>query len=332
MKITGTTIVALAAIAILAAVMFGVITLPQIGDQSIIPTTPTTPQTQAGMIPVTKQLKLNCVNEFGGGALVGTTDAIAIFDSDGQTALETLTLASGTVTTANTYQSGKTLWIKYYNDATIDAYNFWQVTVPQMTPQDAQALTINTITLKSREGAAYTQGLMTSMGNTLVNGSFIDTAGTSNDTGTMTYSFYTTTDNTGYPEFFDPLYNIDMKPIVWAELKGVGYSTFTLTGFDGGFEKGTTMYYYKVINPDSISKYKVANSYVHEGSGAVTFGWNCIGYANQSKTDVVTLNLSLKIYSNANYMQQYGSFGPYAETATSSLMIIFADNPYAGAQ
>ncbi|MFA5365717.1 MAG: hypothetical protein WC325_11105, partial [Candidatus Bathyarchaeia archaeon] len=196
---------------------------------------------------VNKPLKIVGVDELAGGALDGTTSAITIYDSDGKTILETGTFSSGTLTTGVSYQSGKVLWIKYYYDTTIDAYKFWQVTVPTMTKADAESLTTNQITLKTREAGAYTDSLQTSTGTTITDGLDFNTTGSANDTGTMTYTFFTTTDNTGYPEFKDPIYNLDMKAVLWAEISGTGYSSISLTGFDGSFEQGSTMKYYKYI-------------------------------------------------------------------------------------
>ncbi|MFA5365906.1 MAG: hypothetical protein WC325_12055 [Candidatus Bathyarchaeia archaeon] len=261
-------------------------------------------------VSVNKPLKIVGVDELAGGALDGTTSAITIYDSDGKTVLETGTFSSGTLTTGVSYQSGKVLWIKYYYDTTIDSYMFWQYTVPKMTQADAESLTTNQITLKTREAGAYTDSLQTSTGTTITDGLDFNTTGSANDTGTMTYTFFTTTDNTGYPQFKDPIYNLDMKAVLWAEISGTGYSSISLTGFDGSFEQGSTMKYYKYIPVNDIAKYKVGNDYVYNGAGSHSFGWNAAGFSN-STTSYPTLQLTLKIYSNDAYMRQMGDYGPY---------------------
>jgi hypothetical protein len=272
-----------------------------------------------GMTSVNKPLKIVGVDELAGGSLDGTTNAVVVYDSDGKTVLETGSFSSGAVTTGQSYPSGKQLWIKYYYDTTIDSYMFWQVTVPKMTPADAESLTSNQITLKTREAGAYTDSLITSSGLTIADGTDLNTTGSGNDTLTATYTFYTTTDNTGYPTFTDPIYNMQMKIQIWATLSGTGYEAISLSGFDGGFEKGSTMYYYKTVNPNDAAKYKVGNDYVYAGSGSVSFGWNAAGYSNAT-TAYATLQIYLKIYSNEGYLQQYGDYGPYDFTAAEQTM------------
>ena len=316
-------LVAILVLVVLLAGYLGYITIPGITPSTVVPpgVQPTIPPSE--LVSVTKQIKIVAVDELAGGALDGTTSAITVYDSDGQTILETCTLSSGSCTTANSYTSGKVIWVRYLYDTTIDAYMWWRVVVPQMGRADAESLTTNTVTLKTREAGAYTDSLITSGGHTITDATYFNTTGSSNDTLTATYTFYTTSDNTGYPTFFDPIYNIDCKIIVWATLSGTGYDSISLTGFDGGFEKGSTMYYYKVIDPNMICKYKVGNNYIYPGSGSVSFAWNAAGFSN-STSSVPTLYLYLKIYSSVNYMQQYGDYGPYDFTGCSAYFY-FAD-------
>jgi len=269
------------------------------------------PTIAAGTVSVTKPIKIVANDELAGGVLDGTTSAIKLYANDGHTLLETLSLSSGSVTSANSYPSNTQLWIEYYYDTTIDAYNFWHMTVPQMTPADAESLTSNTIAVSTREAGAYTDSLMTSGGLTFTDGSVFNQTAAANQTGTMTYNLYTTSDNTGYPQFFDPIYQIDVKPVVWATLSGGSYTSISLTGFDGSFEKGTTMYYYKVMAPNDVSKQKVGNMYTIAGVGAVTFGFDASGWSNATAATYTTLQMYLEIYSSPTYMDNHGTYGPY---------------------
>lgn len=293
------------------------------GGSKVIPATSGGEITNpADGVIVTKQLKVTIQDELAGGAVDGTTNSLVIYDSTGKVALETCTLSSGAATSANTYRSGTRLWLKYYYDTTIDSYKYWNVEVPTMGPADAESLTTNAITLKTREAGAYTDSLISSTGLTITDGVGLNTTGSTNDTMTLTYSFYTTTDNTGYPSFRDPTYGVDMKNVLWATLSGTGYETVSLTGFDGAFEKGSSMYYYKIVSDDSVSKWKSGNDYVYPGTGAVSFGFNAAGFSN-STTSYPTLQLYLKIYSSPEYMQQYGDYGPYDFTAAEQTMLIY---------
>jgi len=270
---------------------------------------------------VTKPIKFVGIDELAGGALDGTTSALKVYDTDGQTLLETLSFSSGSCTSSQSYPSGKVLWCEYYYDTTIDAYKWWEVTVPFMSDADAQSLTTNSITLRTREAGAYTDSLISSTGLTITDGADLNTTGTANDTMTFTYTFYTTSDNTGYPSFHDPIYDVDVKPMIWATLTGTGYDQITLTGFDGSFERGSTTYYYKTLNDNDVSKYKVGNSYQYPGVGTVTFGFNAAGFSN-STTAYPTMQLYLKIYASAQYEQTMGDFGPYDFTGAEQTMLI----------
>lgn len=301
-----------AIICLLGAYVFGVI--PGVpapdwfnGGDPVIPGQNVDPQ---DAVSVTKTVTFVGVDELAGGSLDGTTSALVVYDSDGTTLLETLTFSSGKIASSAAYQSGRTLWIKYYYDTTIDSYMWWQFTVPKMGAADAESLSTNTVTLRTREAGAYTDLLTTSSGMTLSDAADVNTTGSTNDTLTMTYSIFTTSDNTGYPQFHDPIYNEDMKIIFWAALSGTGYETINLSGFDGSFAKGTTQYYYKVLTPDQVSKQKVGNEYPIPGSTAITFGVSASGYANTTSS-YTTLQCDMVVYSSVDYMETYGSFGPY---------------------
>lgn len=319
------------AVAIIVVLAFGFMTSWTFNPSNFAFPSSGTPQGGGGQVvnptaqqSVTKPLKIVGTDELAGGALDGTTSACIIYDSDGNTLLETLSFSSGYCTSSSSYSSGRQLWLKYYYDTTIDAYMWWHITVPTMSQADAQSLTTNSINLRTREAGAYTDSLLTSSGYTFTDGLVMNTTGTSNDTGTFTYNYFTTTDNTGYPSFHDPIYNLDVTAVVWCELSGGNYATITMNGFDGGFEKGSTMYYYKVINQNDVSKYKVGNNYVYPGAGSTTFSFTATGYSNSTAAAYTTMQLYLKIYSSSAYMQQYGSYGPYAATG-SEQTVLFED-------
>ena len=115
------------------------------------------------------------------------------------------------------------------------------------------------------------------------------------------------------------IYGIDMQSVLWVTLTGSGYETVSLTGFDGGFEKGSTMYYYKVLADSQLQKHKVGNTYVNPGAGAFTFTYNAVGYT----ANATVLQVYLEIYSNAGYMQQYGAYGPYAFAGAETTVELF---------
>jgi hypothetical protein len=319
---------AVIAIAILA---FGALTAWTFDYNNLdVPSGPgVSPATSGGSITnpvdgvnVNKQLKIVGVDELAGGALDGTTNAVKVYDSDGKTLLETATFSSGSCTTAATYPSGKQLFIFYYYDTTIDSYKFWPLTVPQMAVADAESLTTNQVTLKTREAGAYTDSLISSTGLTIADGAFLNTTGSSNDSMTFTYSFYVTGDNTGYPSFTDTIYNVPLKNMMWVTLSGTGYDTVSLTGFEGSFERASTKYFYKTIADNDMAKYKVGNNYIYPGVGSVSFGFNAAGFGNTT-TSYPTMQIYLKTYASADYMLAQGDYGPYDFTAAEQTMLIY---------
>ena len=261
----------------------------------------------AGMSNVDKPLKLNFANIYGGGALTGTTSAVQVYLDDGVTKSgAALTIASSSTTTALAYPSGTQLVVGYAYSTT--DYMFWNIVVPQMNSADAQSLTTNAINLQGFNSPTLTDALMHSNGTAITDGSQMNV--TAAQTGSLTYSWFVAAANTGFLTSHDAIYNTYNKAVVWCTVSGTGYTSVTLSGFDGKITRGTTDYYYKVIDPTAVSMYKVGNNYVVPGTGSMTFGYTAIGYTGSG----TTIQLYLDIYSDPSYMQNYGSYGPYSST------------------
>jgi hypothetical protein len=262
---------------------------------------------------VSKPLKLVVLDFHGGAAATGTTNSIDVYAADGKTAMESdLDLSAGAVTTGNSYMSGTELWIAYYYDTTIDEHMWWNIVVPEMTSGDADSLTTNQITLKAFSEPAATDLMVSGAGTTYADAEDLNTTGSSLDTGTFTYTWFITNDNTGFLESHDPVYGVDNKAIVWATVSGTGYEQVTLTGWDGAFSIGTTKYYYHTLAPNEISKWKVGNDYEpgYSGTGSFTFSYSATGYSN-STTAYTTLQLYIEVYSDVPYMKEQVDYGPY---------------------
>jgi hypothetical protein len=261
----------------------------------------------AGMVNVDKPLKMNFANIYGGGALTGTTSAIQVYQQDGVTASgSALTIAASTTTSALSYSSGTHLVIAYHYSTT--DYMFWSIIVPQMNQADAQSLTTNAIDLQGFNVPTLTDTLTHSNGTSISDGQQMNV--TAAPTGSLTYAWFVSATNTGFLTSHDATYNTDNKAVVWCTVSGTGYTSVTLSGFDGKITRGTTDYYYKVIDPTSISMYKVGNNAVLPGTGSFNFGYTAIGYTGTG----TTIQLYLDIYSDPSYMQNYGSYGPYSST------------------
>ncbi len=135
----------------------------------------------------------------------------------------------------------------------------------------------------------------------------------------MTYSLFVSADNTGFQESQDPIYNIPEKAIVWVKFSGTNYENIAVTGFDGKITKGTADYYYKIITPTGITKYKVGNNYVLSGSAAISYTLDLSGYSG----DAATMQIYAKVYSDQGYFNTYGSYGPsVVELAEQTVTLI----------
>ena len=100
---------------------------------------------------------------------------------------------------------------------------------------------------------------------------------------------------------------------------GTNYENVILTGFDGAYEKGSSMYYYHVLDPTEISKYKVGNNYVYDGAGDFTWTVDLTGYTG----DAADMQIYLEVYSDPEYHKSFGSFGPEAvELAEQTVNLI----------
>lgn len=274
-----------------------------------LPSKPTASSEQQQITPekvsVNKQLQIAVIDVWAGGASSGT---VYIYDSDGKTQLEYGSLTSGKYTTSLTYESGRTLWLKIVNS---DSKLWKQITVPYMNPADAESLTYNPVEIKFFTLCSLTDSLQDSFGNSYADGATWSTNSSKNpgaDIVSATYSWYVSNDNTGFISSYDPINDIDWKAVLYVQVSGTGYENVILKGFDGAIEKGTAMWYWKVLDDTELTKYKVGNNYVYDGAGSLTYTVDLTGYTGSS----ATMQIYLYAYTDPDYFQTYGSFGPDA--------------------
>lgn len=315
---TAITLIAL----VLALNWLGVLTVEVNEDVEIPGTDPQQSVDTSDLVSVTKQVKLVISDKHGGAPATGTTDSIDIYKEDKESTWETdLDLSSGTVTTAKTYPSGTTMYIRYYYDTTIDEYMWWKVTVPKMNRVDAESATTQTMNLEAFSEPAATDLLH--LGTTAkADAGNINVTGSTYDTGTLKYSWSITNDNTGFISSYDPTYGKTFKAILWGSLTGTGYETCSLSGWDGSFTLGSTRYYYDILSDSEVSKWaKTSTGYVegYEGEGVKTFTYDVTGYTGNA----TTLQLTLSLYADYNYMLDHGAWGPYVFTLCESTLYFY---------
>jgi hypothetical protein len=274
-------------------------------------------QAPTGDQSVNKPLKLVMTNIYGGGALTGTSSVVQVYLADGVTKTgSALSLSSSSCTTTLSYPSGTHLVVGYAYSTT--DFMFWNVVVPTMSQADATSLTVNTISLQGFNSPAITESATHSNGTAITTTQVMNV--TTSPTGSITNSWYVSAANTGFLTSHDAIYNTDNKAVFWTVVSGTGYTSITLSGFDGKITRGTTDYYYKVIDPQTISSYKVGNNYVLPGTGSFTFGYTAIGYTGSA----ATIQNYIELYSDPAYLQSYGTYGPYSSSPVGLLIHVDA--------
>lgn len=264
------------------------------------------------MVSVTRHLDWQVIDDLAGGGIASVyiyvyDTELHKFEGDGS-AYKTGT--DGTLESGIAYTSGDQLKVELVNS---NAKAWYSLTVPKMNKQDAETLTYNPVILRFY-GVI---GVTTAPSFTLIHqGTSIADAGdynctTSGTTRTFTWSIHCNDDNTGYIESYDPLNEINWWCVVYLKQFTGNYADISLTGWDGSYEKGSAMYYYKHVTAtgtSGISKYKVGNTYVWTGSWSFSFAGDFTGLSG----DTTDWDINVYIHSDPAYYEAKSSFGPDA--------------------
>lgn len=266
-------------------------------------------------VMVDKRLTLVLMNKYAGAIIA--TKTIDIYDSDGFTPIETVTIgAGGTGDSALPYESGRVLYFRYEDS---NDKLWWKATVPKQNPQDAEALTRNTMSLDAFAIGTYTS-------DTLIHGATsIDDAGeynftTSGSVMSFTYSLANSgSDNTGLISSYDPVYSMQWSPVVYITFSGTNYETVLVYGFDYDYTLGTTHYVASIADPYALTIHKKANQFLSAGTWDITFTLDGTGYSGSA----TTMQIYVYMYSDPNYaMNHGGSYGPeYVELAEHTVTL-----------
>jgi len=272
----------------------------------------------SGLVDVNKQVKYTLVNYYAGSAIASSSNTISVYDSDGETLLESAldTDASGQGNTAFSYSSGKTIYMKY--ESSNDKI-WWKITIPQMNTQDAEAATYNLIELRAFAIGTYSTDAFTMQNGTACGASY--NISQSESSMTFTYKLSNTgADNTGLMNSYDPLYKCNYYPVIYMALSGTGYERVLPYGFDFDYTLGTTHWLAKVLDPYELTRHKVGNEYRSNGNDEVSFTLDMTAITGG---DSVVLLLDFEIYSDPAYaMAHGGSYGTEVyEGATATTTI-----------
>ena len=255
-----------------------------------------------GKVNVEKRLTLVLMDKYAGAVIASKT--VKVYDSDGFTPLEDVTIgAGGTGDSALPYASGRVLYFRYEDS---NDKLWWKETVPKQNPQDAEALTRNTMVLEAFAIGTYTS-------DTLIHGATsIADAGeynftTSGNVMSFTYSLANSgSDNTGLISSYDPEYDMKWNVVVYITFSGTNYETVLVYGFDYDYTLGTTHYVASDADPYALTIHKKANMFLSAGTWDITFTLDGTGYSGSS----TVMQIYVYMYSDANYaMNHGGSYG-----------------------
>ena len=259
---------------------------------------------QSSLVDVSKPLDFSLQDQYAGSAL--TSKTLLLYDGSGLQQLESLTTGGdGTIATANVYPSGKELYV-YYESSNDKMW--WKVTVPQMTPADAESATVNTIKLNAFAIGTYTGSTLYQVATAITDGGTYNKTASGN-TPTFTYNVLNTgNDNTGLKSSYDPLYKHNFNVAMYVTFATGNYETVLVYGFDYDYTLGTTHYVAKNLDPYALTKHKIGNEYqgVAKGSQAVTFSLDLTGYSG----DTTVMQIYAYAYTDPAYsMSHGGAFG-----------------------
>ncbi len=219
---------------------------------------------------------------------------------------ETLTLASGSVTSSKPYQSNDVYNI-LYNDGSNSKLWINGVVIPKMAIAD-QYQANNKVSLDSFMIGTYSSDSLT-VGATGINDAGSYNSTTSGTTPTFSYKLTNTgSTNTGLMESNDPTTDYAYDVYLLVKLSGTGAETISMT--DGNFDDyimiGTTQYGWIHLDPnqlttwkDSLGAYKYNDGTKCTGIQTIDFNLDLTGYSGTA----VTMQITAYAYFDPQYLQ-----------------------------
>jgi len=243
-------------------------------------------QTQAGLIDVTKPLKFAVMDEYAGSAVASAS--VQVYR--GTSPVESLTTGSdGTVTSALTYKSGEQLNVYI----TKGSSKFWAaLTVPKMSPADAQSLSYNPVTVKTFTVGTYTITVVRSTGASLSSGGSFNFTSAGVTQESFTVSVFNTADNTGYLTSTNPVENRKLGAFLEVAITGTNYDKFLVSGLSGYRTTGSGNTWTRPASDSEISRVKIGSTVVKPGSFSAVITVDS-SPASVGNTATMTIRLNL---------------------------------------
>lgn len=270
-----------------------------------------TPEQQ--LVDVNKPLKFAVMDPIGGSAVGGAS--VQIYDS-AKALKESLTAdANGTALSALPYASGTVLNVRI--SAAGYVTRWIPVTVPKMSPADAQSLTHNFIALETRDVGTYTIKAYDQFGNDYDSTDTINFTALGVNTITLQITIINTEDNSGWIGSYDPINGVNLKAVMVASTSG---SDVTVTNAGQSVTRGSVTYWMSPVADDAITKQLVGSTYVKSGVTSITI---TIGKGALQSNETQDIDFNLYGYFDPAYFALNGIGGPDA-TVLASFSLTFA--------
>jgi hypothetical protein len=290
-------------------ILFWAIVLPMIQQNlGVIPGGGGTQTQTAGLIDVTKPIRFAVMDEYAGSAVSSAT--VQIYR--GTSPVETLTTGSdGTVTSALTYRSGESLNVYI----TKGSSKYWAaVTVPKMSPADAQSLSYNPVTVKTFTVGTYTITVVRSTGASLSSGGTFDFTAAGVTQESFTVSVFNTADNTGYLTSTNPIDNRKLGAFLEVSITGTNYDKFLVSGLPGYRTTGSGNTWTRPVSDSEISRVKVGTTVVKPGSFSVVV---TVDSSPASSGNTATMTIRLNLFADEQRFLTIGDKGADAVVAAT---------------
>ncbi len=288
-------------------ILFWAFVLPMLQQNLGVIPGPTSTQT-GNLVDVTKPIRLVVMDEYAGAAV--SSASVQIYR--GTMPVETLTSGSdGTVTSALTYRSGETLNVYI----TKGSSKYWAaLTVPKMSPLDAQSLAYNPVTVKTFTVGTYTITVVRSTGAALSSGGTFDFSAAGVTQESFTISVFNTADNTGYITSSNPIENRKLGAFLEVSVTGTNYDKFIVSGLSGYRTTGSGNTWTRPVSDAEISRVKVGNTVIRPGSFSTVI---TIDAGPASSGQSATLTIKLNLFADETRFLTVGDKGPDALVAAT---------------
>jgi cytoskeletal protein RodZ len=259
------------------------------------------------LVAVNKPIKFSLTDPLKGSAVASAN--IYIYTPDKILRESLITGSDGTITSALPYKSDSVLYVKVVKSGYVTSW--FTVTVPKMSPADAQSLTFNFVPLQVVTLGTYTIKVTDQFGNSYSSGGLLNFTSLGVTSISITITIYNTADNTGYVTSKDQINNVLLAAVLEASTPG---SAVTVSGAGQSVVRGTTSYWLTQLSDDGLTRKLVGNVYTKPGVSSVTITF---GKGSLAKGQTQAFTFKLMIYYDPAYFAVNGIGGPDATSVAT---------------